>query len=284
MKFQLCCMLSIYDIFCNKAESWSCAWVEGRAGALSLLKCAHSPDPLPATDRAGSHSKFLFSVCFSLFCWFLLHFSLFMMKFSNWKRNPTHTPLYFFAPPTDRQLVTSCFSNDEKHVDISSQSLVVAQSDGSQAFVFQWWWIFILSVRSQTNCLPPSDPLRFFPPPFSPCFLLHSSPYSEDLHLSQLMRQGFSSDIVSLWQHHISPSSLLPFFLFSSSHLFDILRHDDNDKQVATFLKYFNHIWAFWWLQSTKFVVSKFMSVLRKCVVCFHFYWLILKLNFLSVF
>lgn len=140
------------------------------------------------------------------------------------KQVPPTLPCFFFpTSPPDRQLVTSCFSNDEKHVDISSQSLVVANSDESQALAFQQWWIFIHTARSQTNCLPPSDPSASR----HPFFCLFSCPFL-DIFRGFTLEPAYEArlffDIVSLWLHHISPFSPLPCSSLSCNFWEDCLK------------------------------------------------------------
>lgn len=132
LKFGLCCMLSVYGMFDIKAESWSCVggWGEGWALSLSWVRgvetCTPSwstpsewpcriPEPVPVFSLPSM--VLLVSGPLSLcLCW----------SSPTEEEIPPTPPCCFFVPPFDRQLVTSCFSNDEKHVDISSQSLVVA--------------------------------------------------------------------------------------------------------------------------------------------------------------
>lgn len=259
-----------------------------------MLDRAHWHDALPPGDPAGSQAKHisLFSVLFHCFCWFLLC----MTKLFNSKKFPPTHP-HFFLPPTDRQLVTSCFSNDEKHVDISLQSLVVALSDGSQASPFQRWWIFILAARSQTNCLPPSDPLchpalpptpfpPFFPPRLFSCLFLAifrgftlEPAYETRLIFHHCLIMTTTSRF-TLLSSALFPIFILFFFCDCLISLHGIIM----TSKMHPYFKYENvYIWALMALKHSLFTVCLNLIKL-KFAVLLQFYWLVLKTNFPLVF
>lgn len=218
-----------------------------------MLDRAQWHDALPPGDPAGSQAKriSLFSVLFHCFCWFLLC----MTKLFNSKKiPPTHSLFFFYLPLTDNlsPAVSATMKNVltfprrallwHKVMDLRPPRSSDDGSSSSQRGAKLTVYLLL------TLCVI----LHFLPPLFSPaCFPVCSWPYLEDLLLSQLMRRGLSSIIVSLWQqHHISLFSLLPFSPFSSCFFLWLLHFivwHHNDKQNAPFFKYENlYIWAFY--------------------------------------
>lgn len=189
-------------------------------------------------------------------------FSVYDEAFQLKKKKPTHTPLNFFLylPLTDNlspavsatmknmltfprrallwhkvmDLRPSCFSDDGSS---SSQR-------GAKLTVY-----LRLTLRASSHL--------FF-------FCLFSSPFLATftgftLEPAYETRLFFRHCLIITTSHFplLFPACFL-FIISFFAEMFHIWSHDDIDKQIAPILKCFHHVWAFYWHQSTKFIVSEY--------------------------